>query len=401
MGSGFAGFSLLSGLPRDLFDVTLLSPRNYFVFTPLLPSAVAGTVEFRSILEPVRRRLRAVRMIEGSAEGVDWEARQARCVAAVGEERFTLPYDLLAIAVGAAVGDFGVPGVREHALTLASVEDARAVRRGILDQFARAEVPGLPPEEIERRLTFVICGGGPTGVEVAAEIHDLLAGELAESYPELAPHGRVVLVEAAERILTGFDEVLGRYAHRHFQREGIAVRLSAAVARIERHGVWLRDGSFLPAGLVFWAGGNAPGPFVAALGEPLTPRGRLRVDDHLRLAGRAGVYALGDCAAAGEPPLPATAQVAQQQGEYLARALARQAQGRPIAAFRFRSAGMLAYIGGSQALADLPHVKWSGRGAWLFWRSVYVTKLVSPANKVKVLFDWIKAGLFGRDLSRF
>lgn len=323
------------------------------------------------------------------------------CVSAVGEERFSLSYDLLAITVGAAVGDHGVPGVREHALTLASVEDARAVRRGILDQFARAEVPGLSDDEIRRRLTFAVCGGGATGVEVAAEVHDLLGRELSASYPDLAPRGRVVLVEAAERILGGFDSALAEYAHRHFQREGIEVRLSTPVAAVEEGGVRLRDGGFLPAGLVLWAGGNAPVPFVAALGESLTPRGRLRVDDHLRLPGRPGVYALGDCASVGEPGLPATAQVAQQQGEYLAQALNRSRRGRPVGPFRFRSAGMLAYIGGSQALADLPHVKWSGRAAWLFWRSVYLTKLVSPANKVKVLFDWAKATLFGRDLSRF
>lgn len=349
----------------------------------------------------MRRRLRQVRLIEGRAESVDWKARRVECVSAVGEERFALPFDVLAIAVGAAVADYGVPGVREHALTLASVEDARAVRRGILDQVARAEVPGLTDEEVARRLTFVVCGGGATGVEVAAEVHDLLAGELTASYPELAPRGQVVLVEATERILGGFDAALGGYAHLHFQREGIEVRLATAVSAVERDGVRLRDGGFLPAGLVLWAGGNAPVPFVAALGEPLTPRGRLRVDDHLRLPGRPGVYVLGDCAAVGEPGLPATAQVAQQQGEYLAKALDRGRRGRPVGPFRFRSAGMLAYIGGGQALADLPHVKWSGRAAWLFWRSVYLTKLVSPANKVKVLFDWVKAMLFGRDLSRF
>ena len=359
----------------------------------------------------MRRRLRQVRLIEGRAERVDWATRRVDCVSAVGEERFSLAFDLLAIAVGAAVGDYGVPGVREHALTLASVEDARAVRRGILDQFARAEVPGLSDEEVARRLTFVVCGGGATGVELAAEVHDLLAGELAASYPELAPRGRVVLVEATERILGGFDAALGGYAHRHFQREGIEVRLATAVSAVERDGVRLRDGGFLPAGLVLWAGGNAPVPFIATLQEPLTPRGRLRVDDHLRLPGRTGVYALGDCAAVGakafapgsdaEPGLPATAQVAQQQGEYLAKMLDRGRRGLPVGPFRFRSAGMLAYIGGGQALADLPYVKWSGRAAWLFWRSVYLTKLVSPANKVKVLFDWVKAMLFGRDLSRF
>jgi NADH:quinone reductase (non-electrogenic) len=142
-------------------------------------------------------------------------------------------------------------------------------------------------------------------------------------------------------------------------------------------------------------------PLLQSLGEPLTPRGRLPVDPCLRLPSHPEVYALGDCASLGDPALPATAQVAQQQGNYLARALDRQRQGKPVQPFRFKASGMLAYIGGGEALADLPKVKWSGRGAWLFWRSVYLTKLVSFANKSKVLFDWAKARLFGRDLSRF
>jgi NADH:ubiquinone reductase (non-electrogenic) len=401
LGCGFAGFSLLSNLRKDRWDVTLLSPRNYFLFTPLLPSATSGSVEFRSILEPARRRLRDVKVIEGAAEGIDWQARQVTCVAAVGEERFELGFDKLVIAVGAAVGDYGIPGVREHALKLASVEDARAVRRGILEQFARAEIPGLAAEEIRRRLTFVVCGGGPTGVEVAAEIDDLLDEELKETYPELAPHARIILVEATERILTSFDEALGLYAQQHFLREGIQVRTSSAVQSIEADVIRLQNGEAIPYGLVLWAGGNAPVPFLDTLGLPLTRRGRIPVDNFLRVQGLENVYAIGDCAAAGDPALPATAQVAQQQGNYLAKALRREAAGKPVGPFRFQSSGMLAYIGGRQALADLPHVKWSGRAAWLFWRSVYLTKLVSPANKVKVLFDWIKARLFGRDLSRF
>ncbi|MES1240510.1 MAG: FAD-dependent oxidoreductase [Acidobacteriota bacterium] len=397
LGSGFGGYSLLSRLDVRDWDATLLSPRNYFLFTPLLPSAASGSVEFRSILEPTRRRLRGVRVIEGLAESVDWEGRQVHCLGAVGGERFTLPYDRLVIAVGAAVGDYGVPGVKEHALTLASVEDGRAVRRGVLEQFARAEVPGLTPEELRQRLTFVVCGGGPTGVEIAAEIDDLIDEELRTSYPELASHARVVLVEALERLLTSFDEALSDYTRRHFLHSGIDVRTKSKVKVIERDRVFLEDGEAIPCGLVLWAGGNAPVPLIAGLGGAR----RLAVDEYLRLPGRENVYALGDCAAAGNPPLPATAQVAQQQGDYLAKALKRLRKGQPAEPFRFKASGMLAYIGGGEALADLPQVKWSGRGAWLFWRSVYLTKLVSPANKIKVLFDWVKAKLFGRDLSRF
>jgi NADH:ubiquinone reductase (non-electrogenic) len=401
LGCGFAGFSLLYRLDKRAWDATLLTPRNYFLFTPLLPSAVAGSVEFRSILEPAHRRLRGVRVIESSAESIDWESRQVSCVGAVGGERFALSWDLLVVAVGVTVADFGIPGVAENTLKLYTVEDARAIRRGILEQLARAEIPGLTEEQIRQRLTFVIIGGGPTGVEAAAEIHDLVGEELTQAYPNLAPYARVVVIEALARLLTSFDEALGDYTTRHFGREGIEVRIGAKVQAIEPNAVLLQGGERIDCGLILWAAGNAPVPLIKTLGTPLDRRGRVVVDDLLRLPGREDAFALGDCAAVGETPLPATAQVAQQQGKYLAKALERWRQGRPVEPFRFRAQGMLAYIGGGQALADLPQVKWSGRGAWLFWRSVYITKLVSPANKIKVLFDWIKARLFGRDLSRF
>jgi NADH:quinone reductase (non-electrogenic) len=401
LGCGFGGFSMITRLPPTEFDVTLVSPRNHFLFYPLLASATVGTVEFRSIVEPVRRRAPSLRLLEATAEAVDWEARRVACRSAVGEDRFEIPFDVLVVAVGAAVADYGVPGVFAHALTLRSLEDARAIRKGILEQFARAEVPGLAVEEQARRLTFVVCGGGATGVEVAAEIHDLIRGEVKRYMPELAARARVVLIEAAGRILTGFDEALSGYAQEHFRREGIEVRTGAGVASVEPGLVRLRGGAELACGLVVWAGGNAAVPLIERLGQPTDERGRLQVDAFLRLPGRRDAYGLGDCATPEDAPLPATAQVAQSQGKYLARALRRRRRGKPVAPFRFHSSGMLAYIGADQALADTPHVKWSGRGAWLFWRSVYLTKLVGFPNKVKVLFDWIKARLFGRDLSRF
>lgn len=401
LGSGFGGYSLARNLPRGVFDTTVVSPRNYFVFSPLLPSAVVGTVEFRSILEPVRRRVRSVRMVEAAAERVDWEARAVHCRSAVSDEQLAIPFDLLAIAVGAALADYGIPGVAEHALSLQDVGDAREIRSRVLQQLARADLPGLAEEEVRRRLTFVVCGGGATGVEIAAEVHDLLDEELREVFPRVARLARVVLLEAAPRLLGGFDAALAEYTSAHFLRGGIEVRTSTPVARVEADRVVLADGSEVPCGMVVWAGGLAPRPFVRALGLQLDERGRLVIDRCLRLPGRSATFALGDCAACPEAPVPATAQVAQQQGKHLARSLRLVASGRPPRPFDFRNLGMLAYIGGHQALADLPHVRWSGRVAWLFWRSVYLTKLVSLANKVKVLFDWAKAAAFGRDTSRF
>jgi len=401
LGSGFGGYSLARNLRRGPFEVTVVSPRNYFVFSPLLPSAVVGTVELRSILEPVRRRVRSARLVEAKAERVDWDARVVHCRSAVSDEQLAIPFDFLVVAVGAAVADYGIPGVAEHALHLQDIGDARAIRGRVLLQLARADLPGLPDEEVRRRLTLVVCGGGATGVEIAAEVHDLLEEELREVFPNVARRARVVLLEAAPRLLGGFDAALAEYTGAHFRREGIEVRTSTPVGRIEADRVVLADGSEVPYGMVVWAGGLAPRPFVRELALPLDPRGRLLVDRELRLPGRSGAFAIGDCAACAEEPVPATAQVAQQQGKHLARSLRLVASGHQPRPFDFRNLGMLAYIGGHQALADLPQVKWSGRVAWLFWRSVYLTKLVSLANKVKVLFDWAKAAAFGRDTSRF
>ncbi len=401
VGCGFGGFSLLRDLRRDRFDATLVTPRNYFLFTPLLPSAASGSVEFRSIVEPARQRLKGVRVVEGSATAVDWASRTLHGRAAIGGASFELPFDHLVVAAGAEVETFGVPGVDLHAVPFASVENAREVRRRVLEAFAEASVPGLGGEDVDAALRIVVCGGGPTGIEVAAEIHDLILAELARAFPDLAPRARVVLVEAGKRLLASFDGALSEYAARHFRREGIEVRMESPVAAVEEDRLLLASGESMRCGLVVWAAGTHPASFVRALDVPLDDRGRVVTDPTFRVPARPGLWAIGDCAAAGSPTLPATAQVAQQAGAYVARALLAVSEGREPKPFRFRSFGMLAYIGGHEALADLPGVKWSGRGAWLFWRSVYLTKLVSLANKVKVLFDWIKARLFGRDLARF
>ena len=401
LGSGFAGYSFLSNFPRRLAELTLISPRNYFLFTPLLPSAVSGTVEFRSILEPTRRRLRHVRILDAFAESVNLKEKRIACRGAVGMEPFTLDYDLLVIAVGARVADYGVPGVAEHTHPLTSVEDGRAIRRGILEQLALAEVPGISEDEVRRRLTFVICGAGPTGVEVAAEIQELLQHELRRSYPRLTPLARIILIEAQERILTSFAEALSDYAKKTFRRDGISVRTGAVVASVEKGVVRLANGEAIPYGFIVWAAGNAPTDLTTSLGFEMSAGGRIKVGTDLLVPGLPHVYALGDCAAAGDPPMPATAQIAQQQGKYLAKAIANRLKGKLVRPFRRRDFGMLAYLGAGKALADLPQAKWAGWTAWLFWRSVYITKLVSFSNKVKVLFDWMKVRMFGRDLSRF
>ncbi len=403
LGTGFGAFRFLKEAGRIPAEITVVSPRNHFVFTPLLAGTTVGTLEFRSVIESIRTACPGTAFHLAVAESLDPETKTLRCRGAFeppGAEPFDSHYDTLIIAVGAVPHDFGIPGVREHSLFLKDVRDARAIRQKILECFERAALPKAGEEERKRLLHFVVVGGGPTGVEFAAEMHDLLHAELRRAYPELFPEVRITLLEAGKQILSAYDGTLSAYTLRHFRRQEIEVRMETAVVRVEERRLFLKDGGEIPYGCLVWATGNAPAPFVKSLPFDKDPHGRILVDDHLSVPGREGIFALGDCAASIKNPVPATAQAAEQQGLYLGRALAKRLRNRPMPPFRYRHQGMLAYIGGHSGVADLSKVKGRGFLAFLFWRSVYLTKLVSLRNKILVVLDWARTRIFGRELSR-
>jgi NADH:ubiquinone reductase (non-electrogenic) len=400
LGTGFAAFNLLKTI-GDGYSVSVVSPRNHFLFTPLLPSTTVGTIEFRSIIEPIRRARRGVGYFRATAVSVDSSTSTVRCAPVDGDSQFDIPYDVLVIAVGAASATFNVPGVREHALFLKELGDARELRQSIIRNFERANIPSVPTEERERLLHFVVCGGGPTGVEFAAELHDFLSEELRTTYPALEPLARITVVDAGKELLMSFDHRLREYAMTLFARQRIQVITAAHVTRVDASFITLADGSTVPYGLLLWSTGNGPTDFAATSTLPRSARSQFLVDERLAVQGSANVYALGDCAQLPGIVLPATAQVAMQQGLYLGRSLRRKLSGNPVKPFLYRPLGMLAYVGGNRALADLEAVKGSGWLTWLFWRSAYLTRLVSLKNKVLVLFDWLKARIFGRDVSEF
>ena len=399
LGGGFAAYRFARELGDGPHRAVLASPRNHFLFTPLLPSTTVGTLEFRSILEPLRRRGAAEFLLAG-ASVLDRERKVVTCVSPLDGRESALSYDDLLIAVGAVPGTFGIPGVAENSLFLKEIQDARRIRRRVLDGLERASSPGLSPEERARLLNFVVVGGGPTGVEFAAELHDFLMKDLAEVYPEVAPHARIILLEAGPLLLGAFDRTLAEYTAKRFTRARIDVRTQAKVVNVGIDHLQLQDGSEIPFGLLVWATGNAPTEFVKGLSLPKDGAGRLIVGPDLKVKGEDSIYALGDCCAIEGNPLPATAQVAEQQGLYLAKAFRAREKGKPVPLFTYKQMGMLAYVGGHRAIADLPQVKGSGFLTFLFWRSVYLTKLVSWRNKFLVLFDWFKATFLGRDLSR-
>lgn len=401
LGTGFGAFSLIKRIDTRLFDVTVVSPRNHFLFTPLLPSTTVGTIEFRSIIEPVRSARPEIRYFHAECLGVDVRKRVVRCRGTLDRRAFSLSFDHLVIAVGSTSATFGVPGVTEHALFLKELSDARSIRQRIIECLEQASQPGVDPDERRRLLHFVVVGGGPTGVEFLAEMHDFVTDDLRGSFPVVSSQVRLTLLEAAGEILGGFDAVLRAYTRRLFARQRIEVRTFSPVTRIGRTMIRLKDGTKIPYGLVIWTAGTAPTALVRLLKVPLDRQARIRVDEFLRVPDTPGVYAVGDCSVVEGHQYPATAQVAQQQGTYLARAIRDRARGHSPAPFRYRPYGMLAYVGSGRALADLEAVKGRGFAAWLFWRSVYLTRLVSMKNKILVVFDWIKTFIFGRDISRF
>jgi NADH:ubiquinone reductase (non-electrogenic) len=401
LGTGFAAFSFVKDIDANAYDVIVVSPRNHFVFTPLLPSTTVGTIEFRSIIEPIRAVTHGIEYYQAWCTSLEIQHQSLECKHTFESSIFTLSYDMLVIAVGAENNTYNIPGVVEHALFLRELADARAIRQRIIECFERASTPEIGESERKRLLHFVVVGGGPTGVEFAAELHDFLEEDLVRAFPRLRQDVRITLLEATDQILNSFDASLGTYTMKQFRRSNIDVRTGSIVTRVDSTNVHTKDGTAIPYGLLVWSTGIGPSSFVKSLPFEKERSGRIVVDEYFRVKGHDNIYAAGDCAVIAGQSYAATAQVAQQEGRYMARQFNRMAKGKPREPFQYKNLGMLAYIGGNRALADLPNVKGSGYLTWLFWRSVYLTRLVSMKNKILVIFDWLKAITFGRDISRF
>ena len=438
LGTGWGALSLLRKLHADQFQVTLVSPRNYFLFTPLLASTTVGTLHQRSIVEPIRQFcLRSdaaeAKFIEAECTEIDFGKNKIHCVdtsSVVGEvAEFDLEYDQLIVAVGAESATFNIPGVKENALFMKEIKHSYAIRDKILDCLETANIPNQPPHEVDRLLHFVVVGGGPSGIEFSAELHDFLVADLTQNYPEQAKRVKLTLIEALPHVLTMFDASLINETEKAFQRQDINLMLNVQVKAVDEKKMLVKpkDGQeyHLPYGFLVWVTGNTPRKIIrdaiAALGPAYqTDRRGLKVDTHFRVLGASNVWAIGDCAIS---TCPATAQVAYQQGAYLGRLfnslgdemykaklgnkeinLENVISNAP--AFVYRHFASLAYIGEQQAIAQLSvgadrkMVDFYGQSVFWLWRSVYFSKLLSYKNRFMVATDWAKTYFFGRDVSR-
>jgi NADH:ubiquinone reductase (non-electrogenic) len=400
LGTGFAALRFLKEIDKKYFDVIVISPRNHFLFTPLLASTTVGTIEFRSIIEPIRN-LKSITYYMAECLSINSKSNKIHCKDDDSGKEFDIDYHYLVIAVGEMTNTFNIEGVRENALFIREVSDARLIRIKVIECFENASLPDLSEEAKKKLLRFVVCGGGPTGVEFAAELHDFIEQDVKKRYKNLEGYVEIILVEALDKILGSFAKKLSEYAMKIFRRQKIILKTNSLVTKITKDKIFLKDGSSIEYSLLVWAAGNTAVPLVTNSDLPRDKKNKILTDPFFKVLGQDKIFSIGDCTEIQNNPLPATAQVAQQQGNYLGKFFNQLAKNKQPEPFDYKSMGMLAYIGSHKALADTPQFKGTGFKSWLFWRSVYITKLVSLKNKILVLFDWFKNFLFGRDVSKF
>ncbi|WOH11782.1 hypothetical protein DCAR_0831274 [Daucus carota subsp. sativus] len=519
LGTGWAATSYLKNLKNSSYDVQVISPRNYFAFTPLLPSVTCGTVEARSIVEPIRNIVHKknidIHYWEAECYKIDAENKKVFCRSSKdgivnGNEEIVVDYDYLVVAMGARANTFNTPGVEENCLFLKEVEDAQKIRRTVIDCFERASLPKLTDAERKKVLQFVVVGGGPTGVEFAAELHDFVSEDLVKLYPKVKDFVKITLLEAGDHILNMFDKRITVFAEEKFQRDGIDLKTGSMVVKVSDSEIStkeIKNGqiSSIPYGMVVWSTGIGTRPVIMEFMKQIGQANRrvLATDEWLRVERCDGIYALGDCATINQRKvmedisaifskadkdssgtltvkefqdalddicerypqmqlylknkqmsslvdilkeskgdvvkeavalnieefkqalsqvdfqmknLPATAQVAAQQGAYLANCFNRmeeceknpegplryRGEGRhKFRPFRYKHFGQFAPLGGEQTAAQLPG-DWVSIGhssQWL-WYSVYASKLVSWRTRALVVSDWGRRFIFGRDSSQ-
>jgi NADH dehydrogenase FAD-containing subunit len=389
VGAGFGGLKCASGLKDEAVDVTLIDRNNYHLFQPLLYQVATAGLSPADIAFPIRALFRdnsAIRVLRGTVTGVD---AVRRAVTVDGRE---IGYDFLVLATGATHGYFGHEEWSANAPGLKHIEDAIAIRARVLSAFERAEV-STDPTERRRLLTFVICGAGPTGVELAGAIADLAHFGLSHEFRSFDPtSARVVLVQAGPRVLPTFPEGLSLAAQTSLEKVGVEVRLNSRVENVAVGCVTV-NGEAIPAGTILWAAGVVASPAARWLGHEPDSGGRLKVGADLSVPGHPEIFGIGDTvsvAAWNGRPAPGLASAAKQAGASVAEALCARIYGDPpLPPFRYRHWGSLATIGRKSAMVDLGRITLSGTVGWWFWGTVHLLLVVGLRNRASVLLGWI------------
>jgi NADH dehydrogenase len=402
IGAGFGGVYCAKELQKRLkasqVRITLVDPRNYLTFYPLLIEAGTGGLEPRHAVVPVRRFLKFASFLMAKTTAVDLEKQQVICQTML-QENFTLDYDHLVIALGAVPRHPDLPGLSEYGFAIKSMADAAALRDRAVAMLELAD--GLP--SVAKRhnlLSFLVVGGNYTGVEVAGEFNAYLKAG-ARHYPRLKPDDiQMTLVDRNDRILNTLDKELSDYAMKRLHKHGVNILLNRSVTSISEDHAVLDNGDVVNTSTVIWAAGIAPHPLVAHTGLPVNDHGYIPCDPDLRVTGCKNVWGVGDIADNPDPTgkaYPPTAQHAVREGVQAGRNIASAILGKPTRPLVYKTRGMIAPLGHFDGVARVGNMNLSGFLAWFLWRTYYVFKVPGLAYKVRVIADWSLGVIFSRE----
>ena len=408
-GGGFAGVycaKTLAGMlgSESVRRIGLIAEQNIMVFQPMLAEVAGASLSPLDVVNPLRLFCRGADVLRGRITDIDLTGHRLTLDAGDFTSNTVIEFEHLILALGSVVDLSRVPGMPEHALVLKNVGDALRLRATIINRLEEANLES-DGAILQRLLTFVVVGGGFSGVETAGQILDLLANAKPFYHNLHQARLRVVLIHSGPHLLPEVGESLGRYAEKKLRRRGMEILLNARVTSMTAQRIFLGAGQTIDAATVLSTVGNAPHPLILGVAERFgleTYKGRLVTEPTLRIKGWKGLWAAGDCAAVpvnGQPAAPPLAQFAQRQGRLLGKNIARQLRGNKLEPFAHKNVGQLAAIGHRQAVAEILGLRFSGFLAWFIWRTIYLFKLPGVQRKLRVMVDWTMDLFFPRDIS--
>lgn len=422
LGGGFAGIEVLKRLQVDFKDhpaveLTLVSEDNFLLFTPMLPEVSTGMIETRHIATAIRNFCKkSTTFYEGNVESIDLDNKKVIISHAIGNglkprghSHLALYYDYLVIALGSETKFFGMKDIESNALTIKDLNDAIILRNHIISMLEQAEFEYGNPELRKKLMTFVVVGGGFSGVEVVGELNDFIRESIRKYYHNIDEKDvRIILVDAEERILPEVGDKLADFALQKLKESSIEVILNSQATGVteDREGIELNGGkTIISTYTLIWTAGVEPAEVVTKLQCPHDKGGRIAVNYYLQVSDQTNVYALGDCASLVDrrtlKPYPPTAQVAVQQGKIVAKNITAEIKsgGQGMVTFDYKTKGIMAKIGKRTGVAEMLGFELSGFAAWWLWRMFYLIRLPTPKKKLRVIVDWSIALFFERDVT--
>jgi NADH:ubiquinone reductase (H+-translocating) len=408
LGGGFAGLHAAMRLDETLardpgIEVTLVNRDNFFLFTPMLHEVAASDLDLTNIVNPVRKLLKHINFFAGEVDSINLERKLVTVSHGFDHHHHELPYDHLVIGLGSITNFFNLPGLEKRALTMKSLGDAIHLRNRLIAHLEEADTECAAALR-RPLLTFVVAGGGFAGVETIAGINDFVRAAVRFYLNLREDMLRVVLVHPGNVILPELGEDLGKYTGKKLAERGVEVRLNTRVTAVTDNSIQLSTGEQIESKALIWTAGTSPNPVLDLL-PCMKERGRLKVDENLRVPDWPGVWALGDCALVPDSKTgqyhPPTAQHALREGKTLATNLITSVRGGTLKPFSFSTIGQLASIGRRTGVANILGVNFSGFIAWWMWRTIYLSKLPRFEKKLRVALDWTLDLLFTKDLVQF